>query len=448
MVFSGLAEKLQNTFDKLRGKGKLNESDVKNALREVKLALLEADVNFRVVKNFVSRIEERAVGKEVMESLTPAQQVIKIVNEEMTNLMGGERSELNLDAESPAVIMMSGLQGSGKTTTAGKLARSLSEEGKNPLLAAGDVYRPAAIKQLQVLGKRLEIPVFSMGDKSNPIDIARGAVNYAESHGRDVVIIDTAGRLHIDKEMMEELENIKDTVSPDEILLVVDAMTGQDAVNVAEKFDDSLGITGVVLTKLDGDARGGAALSIKAVTGKPIKFVGTGEKLADLEPFYPDRMSSRILGMGDVLSLIEKAENNVDQKKAEELEQKLRKNEFTLDDFLDQMEQVRNMGPLDEILGMIPGFSGAKQLKNLQVDEKHLDHIEAIINSMTAEEKRKPEVINGSRRKRIARGSGRSVREVNRLLKQFRQTKKMMKNFQNKQGGMGGLSNLNLPFMG
>lgn len=447
MIFSGLAEKLQDTFDKLRGKGKLNEADVKNALREVKLALLEADVNFRVVKNFISSIEERAVGKEVMDSLTPAQQVIKIVNEELTDLMGGKRSELELGDSKPAVIMMSGLQGSGKTTTAGKLARALSEEGKNPLLAAGDVYRPAAIKQLQVLGDRLDIPVFSMGDESDPVDIARGAVSHAESNGRDVVIIDTAGRLHIDEEMMEELENIKSSVKPDEILLVVDAMTGQDAVNVAGEFDNSLGISGVVLTKLDGDARGGAALSIKAVTGKPIKFVGTGEKLADLEPFYPERMSSRILGMGDVLSLIEKAEENVDRKKAEELEKKLRENEFTLDDFLDQMEQVRNMGPLDDILGMIPGFSGAKQLKNLQVDEKHLDHIEAIINSMTVEERRKPKIINGSRRKRIARGSGQSVREVNRLLKQFRQTKKMMKQFQNKQGGKGGLGNLNLPFM-
>ncbi|MFW6238859.1 MAG: signal recognition particle protein [Halanaerobiales bacterium] len=447
MIFSGLAEKLQDTFDKLRGKGKLNEADVKNALREVKLALLEADVNFRVVKNFISSIEERAVGKEVMDSLTPAQQVIKIVNEELTDLMGGKRSELELGDSKPAVIMMSGLQGSGKTTTAGKLARALSEEGKNPLLAAGDVYRPAAIKQLQVLGDRLDIPVFSMGDESDPVDIARGAVSHAESNGRDVVIIDTAGRLHIDEEMMEELENIKSSVKPDEILLVVDAMTGQDAVNVAGEFDNSLGSSGVVLTKLDGDARGGAALSIKAVTGKPIKFVGTGEKLADLEPFYPERMSSRILGMGDVLSLIEKAEENVDRKKAEELEKKLRENEFTLDDFLDQMEQVRNMGPLDDILGMIPGFSGAKQLKNLQVDEKHLDHIEAIINSMTVEERRKPKIINGSRRKRIARGSGQSVREVNRLLKQFRQTKKMMKQFQNKQGGKGGLGNLNLPFM-
>ena len=445
MVFSGLAEKLQNTFDKLRGKGKLNEKDVKSALREVKLALLEADVNYKVVKNFISDIEERAIGHEVMESLTPAQQVIKIVNEELTELMGGKRSSLNISDSQPAIIMMSGLQGSGKTTTAGKLARYLAEEGNKPLLVAGDIYRPAAIKQLQVLGDRLDIPVFSMGDKKDPVDIARGALSYAKSNSRDVVIIDTAGRLHIDEEMMGELKNIKKSVSPDEILLVVDAMTGQDAVNVAGDFDESLGISGVVLTKLDGDARGGAALSIKAVTGKPIKFAGTGEKLADLEPFHPDRMSSRILGMGDVLSLIEKAEESVDAEKAKKLEEKLRQNEFTLDDFLEQMEQVRNMGPLEQVLGMIPGFSGAKQLKKLQVDEKQLDHIEAIINSMTPEERRKPKKINGSRRKRIARGSGRNVQEVNRLLKQFRQMKKMMKKLQNKKGSMG---KFNIPFIG
>ena len=447
MIFEGLAEKLQNTFKKLSGKGKLNEKDVKNALREVKMALLEADVNYKVVKNFIKRIEERAVGSEVMESLTPAQQVIKIVNDELSDLMGGSRTEINLADKPPTVIMLVGLQGAGKTTFAGKLARNFKNDGKQPLLAAGDVYRPAAIKQLQILGDRLDVPVFSMGDKNNPVDIAKGALSSAKSNGNDVVIFDTAGRLHIDEEMMDELKEVKSAVNPDEILLVVDAMTGQDAVNVAENFDDTLGIDGVVLTKLDGDARGGAALSIKSVTGKPIKFVGTGEKLADMEPFYPERMSSRILGMGDVLSLIEKAEKSIDEQKAKELEEKLRNNEFTLDDFLEQMDQVRNMGPLDQVLGMMPGMGGAKQLKNMQVDEKQLDHIEAIINSMTKEERIDPDIINGSRRKRIANGSGRKVQEVNRLLKQFKQTKKMMKqlNSGKKPGGLGGM---NLPFFG
>jgi len=340
--------------------------------------------------------------------------------------------------------MMVGLQGSGKTTSAGKLARKLSKDGKNPLLVAADVYRPAAIRQLQVLGERLELPVFSMGEDSNPVDIAKGSINYAASHNCDTIILDTAGRLHIDQEMMEELENIKGTVEPDEILLVVDAMTGQDAVNVAKNFDQRLDIDGIVLTKMDGDARGGAALSIKAITGKPIKFAGTGEKLADLETFHPDRMSSRILGMGDVLSLIEKAEKSIDQEKAKALEEKLRKNEFTLEDFMEQMEQVRNMGPMDEILGMIPGMGGAKQLKNMQVDDKQLDYIEAIISSMTPEERRDPEVINGSRRKRIAQGSGTSIQEVNRLLKQFRQIKKMMKQLNSGKMKKGG--GLNLPF--
>lgn len=446
MIFEGLAEKLQDTFKKLSGKGKLNEDDVKSALREVKMALLEADVNYKVVKNFVKKIEKRAVGSEVMESLTPAQQVIKIVDDELSTLMGGSRTELNISDEPPTVIMLVGLQGAGKTTFAGKLARFFKNDGKEPLLTAGDIYRPAAIKQLQVLGDRLELPVFSMGDNKNPVDIAKGAVSSAKSHGNDPVIFDTAGRLHIDEDMMEELEDIKKAVNPDEILLVVDAMTGQDAVNVAENFDDVLGVDGVVLTKLDGDARGGAALSIKAVTGKPIKFVGTGEKLADMEPFYPDRMSSRILGMGDVLSLIEKAENSIDEKKAKKLEEKLRNNEFTLDDFLEQMDQVRNMGPLDQVLGMMPGMSGSKQLKNMEVDEKQLDYIEAIINSMTKEEKLDPSIINGSRRKRIAKGSGTKVQEVNRLLKQFKQTKKLMKQLNSgKKSGMGGMD---LPFFG
>ncbi|CCU79306.1 Signal recognition particle, subunit Ffh SRP54 (TC 3.A.5.1.1) [Halanaerobium saccharolyticum subsp. saccharolyticum DSM 6643] len=444
MIFSSLAEKLQDTFDKLKGKGKLSEKDVKAALKEVKMALLEADVNYKVVKDFISKIEERAVGKEVMDSLTPGQQVIKIVNEEMQDLMGGSKEDIAVSPEPPTIIMMVGLQGSGKTTSAGKLARKLSKDGKNPLLVAADVYRPAAIRQLQVLGERLELPVFSMGEDSNPVDIAKGSINYAASHNCDTIILDTAGRLHIDQEMMEELENIKGTVEPDEILLVVDAMTGQDAVNVAENFDQRLDIDGIVLTKMDGDARGGAALSIKAITGKPIKFAGTGEKLADLEAFHPDRMSSRILGMGDVLSLIEKAEKSIDKEKAQALEEKLRKNEFTLEDFMEQMEQVRNMGPMDEILGMIPGMGGAKQLKNMQVDDKQLDYIEAIISSMTPEERRDPEIINGSRRKRIAQGSGTSIQEVNRLLKQFRQIKKMMKQLNNGKMKKGG--GLNLPF--
>ncbi len=444
MIFSNLAEKLQDTFDKLRGKGKLTEKDVKAALKEVKMALLEADVNYKVVKNFISKIEDRAVGKEVMESLTPGQQVIKVVNEEMQELMGGSKEDIAISSEPPTIIMMVGLQGSGKTTSAGKLARKLSKDGKSPLLVAADVYRPAAIRQLQVLGDRLDLPVFSMGEDSDPVDIAKGSINYASSHNCDTIILDTAGRLHIDQDMMEELENIKGTVEPDEILLVVDAMTGQDAVNVAKNFDQRLDIDGIVLTKMDGDARGGAALSIKAITGKPIKFAGTGEKLADLETFHPDRMSSRILGMGDVLSLIEKAEKSIDKEKAKALEEKLRKNEFTLEDFMEQMDQVRNMGPMEDILGMIPGMGGAKQLKNMQVDDKQLDYIEAIISSMTPEERKDPEVINGSRRKRIAQGSGTSIQEVNRLLKQFRQTKKMMKQLNSGKMKKGG--GFNLPF--
>ena len=450
MIFEGLAEKLQDTFDKLKGKGKLSESDVKSALREVKLALLEADVNFKVVKNFISKVEERAVGKEVLDSLTPGQQVIKIVNEELTDLMGGAQSKVEYASDPPTVIMLTGLQGAGKTTTAGKLAKRFIKDGKDPLLVAADVYRPAAIKQLQVLGERLEQPVFSMGDKQNPVDIAKAAISRAESNGNDVVILDTAGRLHIDEELMDELSQIKSAVVPDEILLVVDSMTGQDAVNVADKFDDTLGIDGVVLTKLDGDARGGAALSISSVTGKPIKFAGVGEKLEDLEPFHPDRMASRILGMGDVLSLIEKAEEEMDQKKAQELEEKLRKNEFTLEDFMDQLEQVRNMGSFKEILNMIPGVGN--KIKDLDMDEGQLDKIEAIISSMTKEEKRDPEMIKGSRRRRIANGSGTEVQDVNRLLKQFKQTQKMMKQVGDMQqgGGLGGKmgGGGNFPFFG
>ncbi|MCK8825859.1 signal recognition particle protein [Fuchsiella alkaliacetigena] len=447
MIFEGLAEKLQNTFDKLKGKGKLSEDDVKSALREVKLALLEADVNFKVVKNFIKRLEERAVGEEVLESLTPAQQVIKIVNEELTDLMGGTQSKLTLGSRTPAVVMLVGLQGAGKTTTVGKLAKHLHGQGRSPQLVAADVYRPAAIKQLQVLGERLEQPVFSMGDKQDPVDIAKAAVSNAESEGRDVTLIDTAGRLHIDEELMDELKGIKKAVKPQEILLVVDAMTGQDAVNVAEKFDEALGIDGVILTKLDGDARGGAALSISSVTGKPIKFVGTGEKLDNLEEFHPDRMASRILGMGDVLSLIEKAEESIDAQKAKELEEKLRKEEFTLEDFQEQMGQIRSMGPLDQIMEMLPGMGNLKQLKGMDMNEGHLDQIEAIINSMTIEERRDPQIINGSRRRRIAEGSGTKVQDVNRLLKQFKQTKKMMKQLGDMQKkGMGGALKDRLPF--
>ncbi len=447
MIFEGLSEKLQDAFDKLKQKGKLSEEDVKTALKEVKLALLEADVNYRVVKDFIDSIEERAVGEAVMDSLTPAQQVIKIVNEELTDLMGGAQSKLNFASSPPTVIMTVGLQGSGKTTTIGKLAKRLEEDGNNPLLVAADVYRPAAIDQLQQLGDQLDQPVFSMGDKTDPVDITKAAISNAESNGRDVVLLDTAGRLHIDEELMDELERIKAEVGPTEILMVVDAMTGQDAVNVAEKFDQALGIDGVVLTKLDGDARGGAALSISAVTGKPIKFIGTGEKLDDLEPFHPDRMASRILGMGDMLSLIEKAEEEIDEKKAKELEQKLRNEQFTLQDFLDQINQVRNMGSMEEILSMIPGVGN--KIKDLNMDEAQLDKIEAIINSMTIEERVEPDCINGSRRRRIANGSGTSVQDVNKLLKQFKQTRKMMKKIGDMQGkGGGGMlpGGMDLPF--
>lgn len=448
-MFESLAEKLQSTFKKLKGKGKLSEDDVKVAMREVRVALLEADVNFKVVKDFVERVRSRAVGIEVLESLTPGQQVIKIVNEELTELMGGTESKITFASRPPTVIMMVGLQGAGKTTTTGKLGNLLKKQGRRPLLVAGDIYRPAAIKQLQVLGSQLDIPVFSMGDNKSPVDIAKGALEYAESNGRDIILIDTAGRLHINEELMTELQNIKDTVKPNEILLVVDAMTGQDAVTVAESFNEQLAIDGVVLTKLDGDARGGAALSIRAVTGKPIKFVGMGEKLDALEPFHPDRLASRILGMGDVLSLIEKAQAAFDEKEAAKLQEKMRTNSFTLEDFLDQMQQMKKMGPLDQILGMIPGLGG-KQLKEIQgqIDEKEMGRVEAIIKSMTTHERRNPEVINGSRRKRIAKGSGTRVQDVNKLLKQFQQTQAMMKQFAGMEKkfkkGKGGFK---LPFM-
>ncbi|SDF77326.1 signal recognition particle protein [Sporolituus thermophilus] len=445
MVFEGLADKLQQTFKKLRGRGKLTESDVSEALREVRMALLEADVNFKVAKDFVARVKERAVGQEVIASLTPAQHVIKIVYEELTQLMGGTQSRITISSRPPTVVMLVGLQGAGKTTTAGKLAHLLKKQNKRPLLVAADIYRPAAIKQLQVLGEKLELPVFTLGDKENPVRIAQKAIEYALSHARDIVIIDTAGRLHINEQLMDELKAIKNTVKPHEILLVVDAMTGQDAVTVAETFNEQLGIDGVILTKLDGDARGGAALSVRAVTGRPIKYVGMGEKLDALEPFYPDRMASRILGMGDVLSLIEKAEEAINLEQAREMEKKIRKEEFTLDDFLDQLQQLKKLGPLDQLLSMLPGMGNLKKLHGLELDEKEIKHVEAIIRSMTKKERRDPSIINGSRRKRIAMGSGTKVQDVNRLLKQFAEAKKMMKRLQEMQ--KTGKKGFKLPFM-
>jgi signal recognition particle subunit SRP54 len=449
-VFSSLADKLQETFKKLKNKGKLTEADVKEAMREVRVALLEADVNFKVVKDFVAKVRDRAVGQEVLESLTPGQHVVKIVHEELTALMGSSQSKIVISSKPPTVIMLVGLQGAGKTTSAGKLATYLKKQGRQPLMVAGDIYRPAAIKQLQVLGEQLQVPVFSLGNKVSPVEIARQGIERASTQGNDIVIIDTAGRLHINEELMDELKNIKDTVHPHEILLVVDAMTGQDAVNVAESFNQELGIDGLILTKLDGDTRGGAALSVKAVTGKPIKFVGMGEKLDALEPFHPDRMASRILGMGDVLTLIEKAQDNFDAKKAKEMEEKMRKADFTLEDFLEQMQQFKKMGSVQDLLGMIPGLGGNKKLKDLQVDEKDFMKIEAMIQSMTAHERRHPEIINGSRKQRIARGSGTKVQDLNKLLKQFAETKKMIKQFGSsgmmKKSKKGKLP-FNLPFM-
>jgi len=423
-MFEGLTEKLQATFKRLRGKGKLTEADVNEAMREVRVALLEADVNFKVVKEFVNKVKERAVGQEVLESLTPGQHVIKIVHEEMISLMGGSESKLKIASKPPTVIMLVGLQGSGKTTHAAKLANMLKKQGKRPLLVACDIYRPAAIKQLQVLGEQINVPVFAEGQIS-PVKIAEDSLEWARKNGNDVLIIDTAGRLHINEELMAELSAIKDKVSPHEILLVVDAMTGQDAVNVAEAFNNQLELDGVILSKLDGDTRGGAALSVKAVTGCPIKFAGVGEKVDALEVFHPDRMASRILGMGDVLTLIEKAQQSIDEKKAKELEEKLRKQELNLEDFLEQIKQIRNMGPISSLLEMIPGIGN--QLKNVHVDEKEFTKMEAIILSMTPEERRKPMIIKDSRKRRIAKGSGTTVQDVGRLLKQYEQTKKMMK---------------------
>lgn len=453
MIFENLADRLQETFKKLRGHGKLTADDVNATMREIRIALLEADVNFKVVKDFIKKIKERAVGQEVLESLTPAQAVIKIVNEELTALMGQTQSHINISPKAPTIIMMVGLQGAGKTTSAGKLGLMLKKQGKHPLMVAADIYRPAAIKQLQVLGSQIDIPVFAKEDCKDAVRIANEAIDYAKSHANDIVIIDTAGRLHIDENLMQELKSIKEDVKPHEILLVVDAMTGQDAVNVAESFNNDLGLDGVILTKMDGDARGGAALSVKAVTGCPIKFVGAGEKLEALEPFYPDRMASRILGMGDVLTLIEKAQTAFDAEEAKKMEKAFRKNEFTLDDFLSQLNQVRKLGSFENILGMIPGMGGLKKkLGDVDIDMngKEIKHIEAIIRAMTPEEKRNTKIINGSRRKRIAMGSGTKVQEVNKLLKQFDEMKKMMKKMSNmkqlNKKGKKGKGGFKLPF--
>ncbi|EEO6392109.1 signal recognition particle protein [Listeria monocytogenes] len=450
MAFEGLAGRLQETMNKIRSKGKVNEADVKEMMREVRLALLEADVNFKVVKQFIKTVSERAVGADVMKSLTPGQQVIKIVQEELTSLMGGEESKIGTADRPPTVIMMVGLQGAGKTTTSGKLANLLRKKyNRKPLLVAADIYRPAAIKQLETLGKQLDMPVFSLGDQVSPVEIAKQAIAKAKEEHLDYVIIDTAGRLHIDETLMDELKQVKEIATPTEILLVVDSMTGQDAVNVAQSFNEQLEITGVVLTKLDGDTRGGAALSIRSVTGKPIKFIATGEKMEALETFHPDRMASRILGMGDVLSLIEKAQTDVDTEKMKAMEQKMKDNSMTLDDFLEQLQQVKQMGPLDELLKMMPGANKMKGLDNMNVDDKQLGHIEAIIKSMTKNEKDNPDIINASRRKRIARGSGRPVQEINRLLKQFGEMKKMMKQMTGGGKGKKGknpFGNFKMPF--
>ncbi len=447
-MFENLSEKLQNALKALKGKGKLSEKDIDLAMREVKLSLLEADVNFKVVKNFINKVKERAVGHEVMESLTPGQQVVKIVHEELKDIMGSQESKLKFNTNGITYIMMCGLQGAGKTTTSGKLALKLKKEGKRPLLVACDIYRPAAIKQLQVVGEGIDVPVFTMGDKENPVTIAREAMKHANKFNNDVVIIDTAGRLHIDEELMDELVNVKNEVKPNEILLVLDAMTGQEAVKVAETFNGYLDVSGVVLSKVDGDARGGAALSIKSVVDKPIKFVTIGEKMDQLEVFHPDRMASRILGMGDILSIIDKAQAAFDEKQAIELQKKIKNQEFNFDDFLTQLQQMKNMGPLDDLLAMIPG-ANSKQLKGLKVDEKDMKHTEAIIQSMTKKERAIPSLINGSRRKRIAAGSGTSVQDVNRLLKQFEDMKKMMKQFSSMEKMMkkrGGGGKFKFPF--
>jgi signal recognition particle subunit SRP54 len=438
VAFEGLTSRLQGAFSKLRKKGKLSEDDINESMREVRLALLEADVNFKVVKKFIADVKAKALGEEVLKGFNPGMTIIDIVNKELIELMGGSAEKLNKASTSPTVILMAGLQGAGKTTSSAKLAKMLQQQDGRPLLVAGDIYRPAAIKQLQVLGEQIGVPVFTMGDKTSPVKIAREALKFAKDHSHDYVIIDTAGRLHIDEQLMGELSDIVAETKPQEVLLVVDAMTGQEAVNVAESFHSQLSLTGVVLTKLDGDTRGGAALSVKAVTGRPIKFVAMGEKIEPLEAFHPERMASRILGMGDMLSLIEKAQANIDTEKAAEMERKMREADFTFDDFLDQMEQVRKLGPLDQVLGMLPGMGQLKELKDMQVDERKLDQIGAIVKSMTKDEKRRPEIINFSRRKRIADGSGTQVQDVNRLLKQFNDMKQMMKQMSTMMGGSGG----------
>ena len=451
MAFESLTEKLSATFKRLRGKGRLTEADVKDAMKEIKMALLEADVNFKVVKQFVATVTERAIGTDVLESLTPAQMIVKIVNEELTALMGSGDSKLNISSAPPTVVMLVGLQGAGKTTNGAKLAGLMKKQGKRPLLAACDIYRPAAIHQLEVVGSQLDIPVFQMG-QTNPVDIAKAAVEHAKKHGNDLLLLDTAGRLHIDEDLMAELQRIKEAVNPTEILLVVDAMIGQDAVNAAKAFDDALDITGVFLTKLDGDARGGAALSIRAVTGKPIKFAGIGEKLDNVEVFHPDRMASRILGMGDVLSLIEKAQQTIDEKKAAEQLERMRKNKFTLADYYDQLDQIKSMGYMQDIMSMLPGMGGKNM--DFNVDEKQLAKTEAIILSMTPQERENPSILGSSRKKRIAAGSGTQVVDVNRLLKQFEMMQTLMKQMTSGKGmfskmrrkGFSGMGGMKLPF--
>lgn len=441
MAFESLTERLQTAMSKLKRKGKVSEADVREMMREIRLALLEADVNFKVVKDFTKRVSERAVGVEVLDSLTPTQQIVKIVNEELTATLGDEAVALNKSPKIPTIVMMVGLQGAGKTTFAGKLANYMKKnENARPLMIAGDVYRPAAIDQLKILGQQLDVPVFDMGTSVSPVEIVRQGLEQARENKNDLVLIDTAGRLHIDEVLMTELSDIKELANPDEILLVVDAMTGQDAVNVAESFNSQLDITGVVVTKLDGDTRGGAALSIRAVTGKPIKFVGSGEKLTDLEIFYPDRMASRILGMGDMLTLIEKAQQDYDEQKADELARKMKENSFDFNDFIEQLEQVMSMGPLEDLIKMIPGMSDAPGIENLQVDPKDIERKKAIIYSMTPAERENPDLLNPSRRRRIAAGSGNSVIEVNRMIKQFNEAKKMMKQMSN--GNMAGMDQM------
>lgn len=441
MAFEGLTERLQNAISKLRRKGKISEADVKEVMREIRLALLEADVNFTVVKNFVKKVKNRAVGAEVLESLTPAQQIVKIVNEELIEVMGEEASPLNKSSKIPTIIMMVGLQGAGKTTTAAKLANKLKkEQNARPFMIAADIYRPAAIDQLKILGKEIDVPVFEMGTDVNPVEIVRQGLEVAKENKNDYVFIDTAGRLQIDEKLMNELAEIKELANPNEILLTVDAMTGQNAVEVAQGFNDQLDVTGVILTKLDGDTRGGAALSIREVTGKPIKFIGQGEKMSDLDVFYPDRMASRILGMGDMLTLIEKAQQDFDQKEAEKLALKMRENSFDFNDFLNQLEQVQNMGPIEDLIKMIPGMATNPALKNLKVDPKDLERTKAIVYSMTKQERENPNLLNPSRRRRIAAGSGRPIQEVNRMIKQFKQMQDMMKKMSN--GNLGGLENM------